>query len=104
MAISDHTLIHTMNSVKSQKDIQKYGGSLTKKNNIIFTLGRRIAVPDIIIFYTCFAPKFQAIKNAQSRINTTLSVGAPDRNRTCTFVKKYGPEPYASASSATGAY
>ena len=29
--------------------------------------------------------------------------GAPDRNRTCTSLRKYGPEPYASASSATGA-
>ena len=48
--------------------------------------------------------RFQAIKNAQSRINTALSIGAPDRNRTCTKSLSYGPEPYASASSATGAY
>ena len=82
----------------------KYGGSLTKKNNIIFTLGRRTAIHGIMILNTCFALKILAIKNAQSRINTALSDGAPDRNRTCTFVKKYGPEPYASASSATGAY
>ena len=38
-----------------------------------------------------------------SYFSCTFFSGAPDRTWTCTSVKKYGPEPYASANSATGA-
>ena len=46
--------------------------------------------------------KWREQKEKATRCVTFL-FGAPDRTRTCTSFRKYGPEPYAYASFATGA-
>ena len=73
------------------------------KINII---GRRTILccaPVFLYVTSVFSEIFRQRKTLKAASIKALSVGAPDRNRTCTFFQKYGPEPYASASSATGA-